>query len=744
MERAALPLSSPATAAFVDGLGERRQIVDPTGNETIELLCLRTELAAVPSFEFALRERVSRLASFRHASYGRVRSVERLADRETALAVVSDYTEGDRLSDMLVNAEERRLGLDINIALCLIRQLVPAVAMLHESAPDTAHGAIGPERLVVTPDARLVIVEYVLGAALEQLHYSQERYWHQLRIPLPKAPGLPRFDQRADVTQIGVVALSLILGRPLRDDEYPSRIGDVVASTWAVSARGGFEPLPPGLRAWLGRALQLDARNAFESAIEAQVELDKVLGEGDYLASSASLESFLTRYHAAGAASEAPAAPPKPAAPPRLAAPVKPAMASTPAFSIRPTPTPTAAWEPTSLEILAHPPAPRTQSSPMATARPNSLSEFELQPLADSVTVRTPPRGIPTARLYRPAPIEPTPVEASSSIELFAEEATTERRWPKLVAIAAILIAIVGIGSVATRSYLGAPKASATGTLVIATNPPGAQATVDGQPRGMTPLTLVLPVGPHTMVLRSGSADRSIPVTISAGAEVSQYIELPQVAATLGQLQVRTEPAGAKVTIDGVAVGTSPMMVLDLAPGDHAVTLDSALGSVKQTVTIESGMTASLVVPLGGASEGAPVSGWISVQSPIELQVYEGDRLLGTSRTDRIMVSAGRHEINIVNEALGYRASRVLQVAAGKIAPFAVELPKGTIALNAVPWAEVWIDGVKVGDTPIGNLSVAIGSHDVVFRHPELGEQRHTATVTLATAARLSVDLRKQ
>ena len=310
MERAALPLSSPLTAAFVDGLGERRHVVDPTGNETLELLCLRGELAAVPSFEFSLRERVSSLANFRHASYGRVRSVERLADRDTALAVVSDNTTGVRLSDMLVNAEQRRLGLDINIALCLIRQLVPAVARLHESGREAAHGAIGPERLIVTPNARLVIVEYVLGAALEQLHYSQERYWHQLRIPLPKAVGLPRFDQRADVTQIGVVALSLILGRPLRDDEYPSRIGDVVASTWAVSARGGFEPLPPGLRAWLGRALQLDARTAFESAIDAQVELDKVLGEGDYLASSASLESFLTRYHAAGAASEAPAAPP--------------------------------------------------------------------------------------------------------------------------------------------------------------------------------------------------------------------------------------------------------------------------------------------------------------------------------------------------------------------------------------------------------------------------------------------------
>jgi len=737
MERAALPLSSPAGAAFVDGLGERRQIVDPTGNETIELLCLRSELAAVPSFEFALRERVSRLANFRHSSYGRVRSVERLADRETALAVVSDHTEGVRLSDMLVNAEERRLGLDINIALCLIRQLVPAVAMLHQSGRDAAHGAIGPERLVVTPNARLVIVEYVLGGALEQLHYSQERYWHQLRIPLPRAAGLPRFDQRADVTQIGVVALSLILGRPLRDDEYPSRIGDVVASTWAVSARGGFEPLPPGLRAWLGRALQLDARNAFESAIDAQVELDKVLGEGDYLASPANLESFLTRYHAAGAASAAPAAPP------RLAAPVRSATPSTPAVSVRPTPA--AAWEQTSLEILAHPPAPRTQSPPTALAQPKPSAEIELQPLADSVTVRTPPRGIPTDRLHKQAPVEYEPVEASPSIDLFAEETTTHRRWPKLVAIAAMLIVVVGAGGVAARRYLGAAsKASATGTLVIATNPAGAQATVDGQPRGMTPLTLVLPVGPHTIVLRAGNADRSIPVTISAGAEVSQYIELPQVATTLGQLQVRTEPPGAKVTIDGVAVGTSPMMVLDLAPGEHAVTLESGLGSVKHTVTIESGMTASLFVPLGGASEVARVSGWIEVESPIELEIYEGDRLLGTSRSERIMVSAGRHEITIVNDALGYRATRVLQVPPGKVAPFTVELPKGTIALNAVPWAEVWIDGVKVGDTPIGNLSVAIGNHDVVFRHPELGEQRHTVTVTLASAARLSVELRKQ
>ncbi|HKT81168.1 MAG TPA: hypothetical protein VJP86_13170, partial [Vicinamibacterales bacterium] len=235
MERAAVSASAPPAVTFRDGLGERRHVVDPTGSEALEVLCLRGELSSVPSFEFALRERVSHLAQFRHAYYGRVRGVERLGARDATLAIVSDATPGIRLSDILAKAEERRIPLDINAALCLIRQLVPAVAMLHENAGEAAHGAIGPERLILAPNGRLVIVEYVAGAALEQLRYSRERYWTELRVPLPRTAGLSRFDQRADVTQIGVVALALILGRLLKDDEYPSRVTDLVASTWAVS-----------------------------------------------------------------------------------------------------------------------------------------------------------------------------------------------------------------------------------------------------------------------------------------------------------------------------------------------------------------------------------------------------------------------------------------------------------------------------------------------------------------------------
>src|SRR5438093_225576 len=298
MDPALAHAGAPPPYAFTDGLGVRRRTTDPARHEPIELLCLRNELTLVPSFEFALRERVSRLASFRHACYAGVRSVERLKNPPTSLVLVSDVTEGVRLSDLLVFAEQSTVPLDIDAALCLLRQIVPALAMLHEEAPDVAHGAIAPERIVVTPKARIVMVEHTLGAALNELQFARERYWKELRVAVPGTTGPVAFSHRSDMSQVGAVALALILGRPLSDEETASRLADVVSSSWAISARGGLEPLPAGLRAWLMRALQLDPRESFESAIEAQEDLERVLGDSDYLAAPTTLEAFLKHYQA--------------------------------------------------------------------------------------------------------------------------------------------------------------------------------------------------------------------------------------------------------------------------------------------------------------------------------------------------------------------------------------------------------------------------------------------------------------
>src|SRR6185312_4315823 len=156
--------------------------------------------------------------------------------------------------------------VDIGTALCLVRQLVTALSALHEQQRDCAHGSIALERLVLTPNGKLMVLDYTMGAALEQLKFSHQRYWKDLRVALPRSAGLPHFDHRVDVMQIGVVALSLILGRLIQDDEYPAKLPELVGSAWAISDAGDLQPLPPGMRAWLSRALQIDLRNAFTSA----------------------------------------------------------------------------------------------------------------------------------------------------------------------------------------------------------------------------------------------------------------------------------------------------------------------------------------------------------------------------------------------------------------------------------------------------------------------------------------------
>ena len=100
---------------------------------------------------------------------------------------------------------------------------------------------------------------------------------------MPPSAGIPRFDHRADVTGIGLVALALVLGRPLRADEFPQRIPALLNEGRERTALGNEQPLSPPLRSWLARALQLDLRRAFASAPEALTALgDLYFEEGQH------------------------------------------------------------------------------------------------------------------------------------------------------------------------------------------------------------------------------------------------------------------------------------------------------------------------------------------------------------------------------------------------------------------------------------------------------------------------------
>ena len=216
--------------------------------------------------------------------------------------------------------------------------------------------------------------------------------------------------------------------------------------------------------------------------------------------------------------------------------------------------------------------------------------------------------------------------------EPFVPPVEPRRSRAGFLAVVAVVIALAG-GAVLGLKWNGAPAdAPAMGALVVQSNPAGVPVFIDGVPYGQTPTRVQLKAGSHILELRGRGVPRSIPLTISAGAEVSQYLEFADVPVT-GQLAVQSVPVGAKVIVDGIERGVSPVTVPNLAPGDHQVELQIDGLSARHTVNVQAGATASLTMPIGtgtgtaAAVAGAgPVSGWVSVKAPFTLEIYENGR----------------------------------------------------------------------------------------------------------------------
>jgi hypothetical protein len=107
--------------------------------------------------------------------------------------------------------------------------------------------------------------------------------------------------------------------------------------------------------------------------------------------------------------------------------------------------------------------------------------------------------------------------------------------------------------------------------------------------------------------------------------------------------------------------------------------------------------------------------------------------------TPRLLVRA---PVNPVNGATTSRPAESARVA-GQVAASSLALPDGLLNINAAPWAEVSVDGRALGTTPLGNIRLPLGNHDVTFHHPQLGDRTVRVLVTATGAARVSIDLRQ-
>ncbi len=289
------PLASWYAQGLSDGLGDRLLMFDNTGAPSLELLRFRPDVGQVPGFETALREQVDRLGQFQHPAFAPARSVQRL-EPDDDLALISNYTPGKRLSEVLHYARGPK------DAAVLIRQLAPALLLLHNSG--TSHGALSPDRIVVSPDGRLTIVEHAVGPAIDSLNLrTPELASMGIAVP-PTADSAPRLDVASDWYQFGLIALSVLIGRPVAASELPEL--ETLLDELSDPARPDGPLLSPVMRQWLDRTLQISG-GRIESGADAQAALDDLQREARE--GSRRIESSIPEPASARAPAPSPSAP---------------------------------------------------------------------------------------------------------------------------------------------------------------------------------------------------------------------------------------------------------------------------------------------------------------------------------------------------------------------------------------------------------------------------------------------------
>ena len=630
-------LASWYTPGLSDALGDRLLMFDNTTSSSLELLRFKEEFSRRPAFEAALRQRVRDLQRFDHPAVARVRAVEWLSAGE-GLALISNQVPGQRLSELLDRAQGPGVALD------LIAQLSPVLADLHRQGHHIAHGLLTPERIVVAPGGQLVLVEHVLGSAVAALHLDADRLQSDLGIVI--APGTDGLwlDRRADILQLGFVALSLLLGRRLDPADFPERAGgwlDEVSQSDRRTAGHVHQ-----LRDWFERALQLDGR-PFQSVLQAHESLQEAL--------DLSRPQIIAAYRSAF---------------------------------------------PRHDDDLPPPDTGRTSVFPPTAPEPVEIDTPSVAPIA----------------IVRRSPEVAAPVQAERKKPRQIPAAT----WAVVTLSALVVVQTAVI--VALLKNRSAP--AATPPSQTATRSTG---TADGvATTGLVNSTLGKATAPD-QPLAPVAHEATLPPAPASGA------------ATTGRIDVTSEPSGARVTIDGLPRGVTPL-ALTLDAGAHTVAVTDGRTSTTRTVTLSGGGSVSVIAALGSSG---PPAGWVTLSVPLELQVLEDGSLLGTTSTPKIMLPAGKHTLELTSPAVEFATTISVDVQAGKTANATVSIPNGVLSINALPWANVFIDGRPLGTTPLANQAIPIGTHEIVWRHPQFGERRQTVVVKAKTPVRLVMDLSK-
>ena len=141
------------------------------------------------------------------------------------------------------------------------------------------------------------------------------------------------------------------------------------------------------------------------------------------------------------------------------------------------------------------------------------------------------------------------------------------------------------------------------GQLIVESKPSQALLKIDGRDCGYTPYKADIEAGIHRVQLeKAGFLAVDARVTVERDRETRKTFDL---AMQPGSLAIRSTPAGATVRLDGKAVGVTPLVVPDLAAGEHQVEVSKdGFDTASRNVEVAAGSRAEVEMLLDSSTGG--------------------------------------------------------------------------------------------------------------------------------------------
>jgi serine/threonine-protein kinase len=258
--------------------------VDPKPRRPSEALCVVEPLtreggvAAEAAAEF-LRE-AKRVATLRHPNVASVRDV--VVGASTVM-LVSDWIDGEVLSDIELRTAEKSIPIPLAGSLRIVVDILEGLSALHELRDAKreplrlVHAEVAPRNIVVGSDGRSVLVHPLRApAGVSRAHSPEVLGYLAPEVLL----GDQTADQRADVYGCGVLLWEALMGQRMHAEgedtgEIVMRLlgGKIDAPCAPVSA-----PWAAPLAAAAKKAIAPDPSVRFASATEMLDEVRKVAG----------------------------------------------------------------------------------------------------------------------------------------------------------------------------------------------------------------------------------------------------------------------------------------------------------------------------------------------------------------------------------------------------------------------------------------------------------------------------------